>query len=153
MAEVLNFVVHLTEKIFDAQQKVAILCEDQACLKKLDQLLWSEASNRFLAHEIINSDLSNKTKTEILLVPKLEILKSINTKVLINLSEHLIQLHPAPLRIIEILWENEHVKTKARKRYSLYQTQKAQLDYLQLTASELHNNENRNGKSIPSTTE
>ena len=123
---VLFFTVRLVEKIFDAKQTVCILAHTPNLLEPLDGLLWTALPRRFLAHDLLTTNTVS-TSPICLALPTTQ---PPHAQVVINLSEDLPSHRP--LRIIELLWEQELVKQKARKRYSAYQQQKLPLQYLEL---------------------
>ena len=105
------------------QQEIAIplwvLCDSQAVLKQMDDLLWSSQQDSFIAHQIIQHygqfDAKHKCVTISLAMPIPQW-----DGIVINLSPYAIsQFHNN--NIIEVIGNLEQEKTAARTRYKQYQ--------------------------------
>lgn len=115
----LLFVCRLTEKAFDRQLPTLIIAADGEQLEALNRLLWSFKPERFIAHEIIKSELQ-KPLPHVLLTDNVEKAKHLdfNPQVVIDLSYDATPL--AFPKVMLVANQYQEVLANARMKYQSY---------------------------------
>ncbi len=115
----LGFVVRLAEKAMQKQPPVLIIAADEQQLKALDKLIWTSKPTSFIAHEIIDAELSEPLPN-ILLTDDVGKLQNIDfsPQTVIDLS-----YEATPLvfpKIMLVANQHEEILSNARMKYKSY---------------------------------
>ncbi len=110
------FVCRLLEKSWNQKRKAFVLCQDEEELSKLDELLWTFHDSAFIPHTNIKNP--DYLCSPIILASEYQEIENID--ILFNLSFSIISQHSLYPRNIEIIPDDEELKTKARERFTEY---------------------------------
>ena len=115
----LNFACRLTEKAYRMGHDVFICTESKTQQKVVDDLLWTFRPGSFIPHAVL--DIVNTKQSPVVIGQNIDTQRSYN--ILLNLAP---QFDNGPLqfeRIIELVDQNESIRTSARQRYRRYKEQ------------------------------
>lgn len=113
----------LANKLLRLKQKTLLVVTDPQSFQTLDKILWSYNDTSFVAHE-------NATEASINTIVHLAVPAQIDDKLLhnkykvvINLTDRVLDGCTKVARIAEIVEHNETAKSSARERFRAYQAQ------------------------------
>ena len=113
----LSIVCRLTEKAWHQGYRIFILTESEDQQKTVDDLLWTFRAGSFIPHACMNGRFPTDTPVALGSVLNSEF----EPTVLINLQSTPVDPPASVERIIEIIDQDERVRTDGRSRYRHYQ--------------------------------
>lgn len=121
---VLALVCKLSQKAFLNDYQIMIQTQDTQQSQSLDELLWTFSDDAFIPHQIIPDEDNSRSliENEVGICAKIEAQDTQRQKqILINLNPNTdIELHTHFERVIEVIWDQDTVKTQGRKRFKHY---------------------------------
>ena len=118
-----KFASRLANKLQRLKQKTLLVATDLESLERLDQIMWSYSDISFVAHESI-SQASSHTIIQMALPTQIDdALLQNNYKVVINLTESVLESCADVDRIAEVVEHTETAKSSARQRFRAYRAQ------------------------------
>lgn len=124
--EAFGFLARLVEKIYTLEKSVFIFTNDEQESKLLDDLLWEYQAESFLPHEIFNSEEQAYSPIIISSIHKQK------RDVLINLQNQLPLFVNEFERVVEIVYDDEHIAQCGRQKYRQYQNNGYQINTFQI---------------------
>lgn len=115
----LLFVCRLAEKAFDQQLPTLIIAADEQQLQALNRLLWSFKPERFIAHEIIHSELV-KPLPHVLLTDNVGALSGLDFSVQVVID---LTYDATPLdfpKVMLVANQYQEILANARMKYQSY---------------------------------
>lgn len=129
----MNTVCRLAEKVQRMGHSIFVLTIDDQQSTMLDGLMWTYSQSSFLPHAVIRAPADLKSdellqKTPVLICDRL---LEQSPDVLINLKDELPQ-STALNRVVEIVDQDQHVKSSGRQKYRGYKNQQFKIKTHQL---------------------
>ncbi len=109
-----HLICKITEKAWQNQHEVFLLCSNTEQVERLDELLWTFSLTSFIPHSFSCDD----AEKAVVLSAKKKTLR--NYEVLINLTNSVPEYAGKFSRIIESTGYNEAMRLDARKKYQHY---------------------------------
>ncbi|MCV6588354.1 MAG: DNA polymerase III subunit chi [Marinobacterium sp.] len=109
-----RFVCRLAEKIVPQGHRLHIHCNDEACARELDSLLWSFRDDSFIPHALAGSGLPAPVQIG---WSATQIDKQ---RVFVNLTETLPESVPGIARVVEIVVQTDSILSATRQHFRQY---------------------------------
>ena len=109
----------LADKVQRMGHRIFVLTADPDQSKLLDDLMWTFSQSSFLPHTMVNGDQAQADQTPVLIHHQFP---DHTPQVLINLKDTIPDTHNIE-RIVEIINQNDHIKSTGRSKYRDYKNQ------------------------------
>ena len=109
-----RLICKITEKAWQNQHEIFLLCSNTEQVDRLDELLWTFSATSFIPH----SPTYDGDGRAVILSPERKTLR--NYEVLINLTADVPEHAGKFIRVIESTGYNEAMREDARKKYKYY---------------------------------
>jgi DNA polymerase-3 subunit chi len=109
-----HLICKITEKAWQNQHEIFLLCTNTEQVNRLDELLWTFSSTSFIPH----SSTCDDGGQAVILSTEKKTLK--NYEILINLTHDVPEYAGKFSRVIESTGYNEAMRENARKKYKYY---------------------------------
>ena len=116
VADKIDYGCRLIRKVRKAGQKAVVFCDDEACLRRFDEALWSFSPLEFIPHVMGSDPLADRTP--VLLTSRVADLP--HHEVLVNLGGSLPQFFTRFERLVEVVGAEPEDRAQARQRYRYY---------------------------------
>ncbi|WP_395340569.1 DNA polymerase III subunit chi [Ningiella sp. W23] len=112
--------IALIAEFYSKRQYLTLVCADKTQAEWVDEYIWRQPAERFIAHNLQGEGPKNGSPVEITWLEQLDTHPVRNKKVVINLAEcHLAQF-AAFHHLIDFVPSDEARKAQARERYKQY---------------------------------
>lgn len=128
----LSIACRLAAKAHSRNMRVALLCPDEATVRKLDQLLWSAAPLSFVPHCAADHPLAARTPVVIASMDD----APGHDDVLVNLRDEWPPSFSRFQRLVELVSDDDADKSAARARYKFYRDRGYEIRTHDLSTSE-----------------
>lgn len=114
----LHFICRLIEKIYLSNHKLFAYCQTQDLAHELDETLWTFRPDCFIPHHLQGEGPFPPAPVQI----GIDFPSKHFNEVLLNLTSSVPSFSTQFQRIVEVIYEDEQVKTLGRERYRNYQS-------------------------------
>jgi DNA polymerase-3 subunit chi len=116
-------IAHMVEIIssqYQNRQYMTVLCVDKAQAEQLDEHIWQQPADQFIAHNLQGEGPVNGSPVEITWLDKLSTQAIRNKKLVINMTHQFLDNFASFGHIIDFVPKDETQKKAARERYTQY---------------------------------
>lgn len=112
--------VQLIANHYQKRQYLTVLCSDKQQAEAIDEYIWQQPADKFIAHNLQGEGPANGSPVEITWLDALDTRAIRNKKLVINISHQFLSSFANYQHIIDFVPSDEVTKTAARERYKQY---------------------------------
>jgi len=124
---------HMVELIashYQKRQYLTVLCSDKQQAEAIDEYIWQQPADKFIAHNLQGEGPINGSPVEITWISALESHGLKNKKLVINISHEFLSSFANYQHIIDFVPSEETLKAAARERYKQYKQAGCKMAFL-----------------------
>ncbi|MFC4702051.1 DNA polymerase III subunit chi [Glaciecola siphonariae] len=115
-------VVELVSHHYQKRQYLSVVCTNKAQAEELDEFIWQQPADKFIAHNLQGEGPVNGSPVEISWLDNIGKQPIRNKKLVINMSHEYLSQFAAYQHLIDFVPSDESLKKAARERYKEYKS-------------------------------
>lgn len=116
----ISHMVELISANYQKRQFLTVLCADKQQAEAIDEYIWQQPPDQFIAHNMQGEGPVNGSPVEITWLAAIDTRSIRNKKLVINVSHQFLPTFASYQHIIDFVPSDEALKIAARERYKQY---------------------------------
>ncbi|MBT1452516.1 DNA polymerase III subunit chi [Glaciecola sp. XM2] len=105
---------------YQRKQYLTLICKDKAQAEAVDEYIWQQPAEHFIAHNLLGEGPANGSPVEITWKDAIDTSVVRNKKLVINLSQTFLPQYAAWQHLVDFVPSDSEEKASARERYKQY---------------------------------
>lgn len=126
----LSHMVELISKHYQNREYLSVVCSDKQQAESIDELIWQQPPDQFIAHNLYGEGPINGSPVEITWLSALDSHAIRNKKLVINVSHQYLSTFASYQHIVDFVPSDGTLKTAARERYKQYKQAGCQMSFI-----------------------
>jgi DNA polymerase-3 subunit chi len=128
--DVISHVTDLLLSHYQQKQYLSLICADKAQAEAVDEYIWQQPAEYFIAHNLVGEGPTGGSPLEITWMANLESAPVRNKKLVINLSQEFLPQFASWHHLVDFVPHDEQEKANARNRYKQYKQAGCQMAFV-----------------------
>jgi DNA polymerase-3 subunit chi len=116
----ISHMVELISSNYQNRQYLTVVCCDKKQAEAIDEFIWQQPSDKFIAHNLQGEGPANGSPVELTWLSALDSQPIRNKKLVINISNEFLTSYAFYQHIVDFVPSEETLKIAARERYKQY---------------------------------